>query len=306
MSEIRFSYRSIFLLWVSSMFLSKGTESSMINIDFDWLLQMTRSGFWTVTRISVGIVEHPCNELGKSVYTFQCSERSFEIVFIMWVRIELCLHKYLGNMWAQLLRIWCRVSLLSQNEHFVEDLLPHLLRLALVGNVSMDEFTANFKIPRGKLYAIDFHVIHDFSNSSRRRNWPWITRFLIWLCHVLLMSSWIIFLTFFLILPRFEFSDSWFSPDFQLICRQNTSLGDDFISKCCLNLGGSLSGLGIWLQCDILTLLNSDRSFSRKVYNIKVHFEEAVMTAYLFKLNTEKTKYCKNVTWVVTDGLCLH
>ncbi len=28
----------------------------------------------------------------------------------------------------------------------------------------------------------------------------------------------------------------------------------------------------------------------------KVHVEEAVMTAYLFKLNTEKTIYCKNVT----------
>ncbi len=35
----------------------------------------------------------------------------------------------------------------------------------------------------------------------------------------------------------------------------------------------------------------------------KVHVEEAGMTAYLFKLNTEKTIYCKNVTWVVTDGV---
>ena len=31
----------------------------------------------------------------------------------------------------------------------------------------------------------------------------------------------------------------------------------------------------------------------------KVHVEEAGMTAYLFKLNSEKTRYCTNVTWVV-------
>ncbi len=29
---------------------------------------------------------------------------------------------------------------------------------------------------------------------------------------------------------------------------------------------------------------------------VKSHVEEAGMTAYLFKLNTEKTIYCKNVT----------
>ncbi len=32
------------------------------------------------------------------------------------------------------------------------------------------------------------------------------------------------------------------------------------------------------------------------IYTQKVHVEEAGMTAYLFKLNTEKTIYCKNVT----------
>jgi hypothetical protein len=41
-------------------------------------------------------------------------------------------------------------------------MLPHLLRLVKVGNVSMLLFTANLKIPRGKSHMYDFHVILSF------------------------------------------------------------------------------------------------------------------------------------------------
>ena len=45
---------------------------------------------------------------------------------------------------------------------------------------------------------------------------------------------------------------------------------------------------------------NSDfgmgNSFCITVQRTKSHVEEAGMTAYLFKLNTEKTIYCKNAT----------
>ena len=40
------------------------------------------------------------------------------------------------------------------------------------------------------------------------------------------------------------------------------------------------------------------------VWILKVHVEEGGMTVYHFKLKTEKIIYCKNVTWLVTDGLC--
>ncbi len=81
---------------------------------------------------------------------------------------------------SQRLGIWCKVSLPPHSSHFEFPILSHLFRLALVAKVLVDALIANCRIPLGRLYISEHHVIKRSWIFIKSKNLHWIKSVLIW------------------------------------------------------------------------------------------------------------------------------